>query len=65
MLKLTEFIMGILQRLRDWAVTIEKMSFNDLPDLIVDSNNGQVLFATDDFFAVAGKWNMCLNRQKT
>ncbi len=30
------------------------MSFNEFPDLAVDSNRGRILFATDDFFAVAG-----------
>ena len=28
-------------------------SFESLPDLASDSNGGQILFATDDFFAVA------------
>ena len=30
------------------------MSFKEFPDLALDSNGGRILFATDDFFAVAG-----------
>jgi hypothetical protein len=35
------------------------MSFlnEPFPDLALDSNRGKILFATDDFFAVAGNYS--------